>query len=154
MSFVTQVLGLEDIEAKMFDQAIDKLEDKIAPQRGSIISQITANLHQSSAAILKKLGFEGNNVTGEEAYRALANLASSSMDGWADSYDSRLIITDDGVISANREDIKLMTKEELDFSQRPFHGFREKLIDEITEEYSKSLKFTDKEQIKQQLKGD
>lgn len=154
MSFVTQVLGLEGIEAKIFDQAVDRLEDKITLKRGSIISQITANLHQTSAIILQELGFEGNNVTGEEAYRALVNLTNSSIEDWADSYDSRLIITDDGVISANREDIKLMVKEELDFSQRPFHGFREKLIDEITEEYSKSLKFTDKEQIKQQLKGD
>lgn len=138
-----EILGLSGSAERKFRRAIERFESKI-PHKESISARITAEIFENSHKILRELGFENSDVLAREAYTALRNKFVGDWvlvekDNFWQKFHSSMIICEDGLVSANFEDISKDLSDGVSFENRNLENVRKLIKDKIAEEYSKKL---------------
>lgn len=149
MSTLADVLGLKNNEAYEFDSKIVRLESKIADQT-NIIAGFTAKIYENSTLGLRSIGFERGEVTGQEAFSALKNLAQKGdnfNEGFWRDHQSTIFFTVDGLVSANRQDVEQSLVSDLGFSERRFDNARQNILKNLAELYAKKISYSAEEII-------
>lgn len=143
MYSLVEIIGLNGSAERKFRRAIERFESKI-PHKESISARETAKLFENSHEILRELGFESGDVLAREAYSALRNKFVGDWvlvekDNFWQKFDSSVVLCEDGIVSANFEDISKDLAENSSFENRSLEFVREKIKGKIAEEYSKKL---------------
>lgn len=136
-------LGLEGSAERKFRRTMERFEAKI-PHRESISARITAEIYQNSHQILRQLGFENSDVLAQEAYSALRNKWQGDQilvekDNFWQQFEAALVVCEDGLVSANFEDITQDLAENSNFENRNLANARVKIKEKIIKQYSKKL---------------
>lgn len=152
MSFLSSILGLDNDQASVFDFQIAEFE-KRSKYIGIDVGTV-GNIGQTSAEILRELGFHDSQVLGNEAFVALKNklmgdeiIEGPDKDKFWDKYKASAILTADGLVSVNKNDIEMSQN----FSSRTMNNFRSELIETIARNYAMSIPNLSYEEVKNKL---
>lgn len=143
MYSLIEILGLSGSAERKFRRAIERFENKI-PHKESVSARETAKLYENSHKIIRELGFEGSDVLAIEVYSALRNKFVGDWvlvekDIFWQKFQASVVICEDGIVSANFEDISKDLAENSSFESRSLEFARIKIKEKIAEEYSKKL---------------
>lgn len=136
---LADLLGLHGPDRKKFIFEIENLEKKV-PSGRSVSAKILGKIYLDSAEIVRILGFSDMDVLKNEAVSALKNkflgekVLAKEDDFWK-KYSRSAVVTKDGIVSANKEDIEKSLSDDRDC----LSGFRKLLQEEICERFAKEI---------------